>query len=82
MLRAFWEQKGKCFYCSVDLLQLPFSQTTRDHMHPKSLGGTEIVISCMVCNRLKAAHPYEKWLAWIAEHGSAVKAYNEAFRTS
>jgi len=46
--------KGVCQYC---LEKIPYSQATKDHVVPKSVGGTNhdynIVLACKRCNGLK-----------------------------
>lgn len=53
---ALVEQRGKCFYCSLDLEK---SKATADHVVPRSLGGKtqqgNIVASCRECNSRKGS---------------------------
>jgi len=46
--------KGICQYC---LCKIPFSEATKDHVYPKSLGGSNddfnIVLACRSCNAKK-----------------------------
>jgi 5-methylcytosine-specific restriction endonuclease McrA len=53
-------QKGTCQYCGV---KIPFSEATKDHIHPRSKHGTNddsnIALACKRCNSLKAdTFPY------------------------
>jgi len=52
--------KGICQYC---LKKIPYSQATKDHYYPKSLGGTNhdfnLVLACKKCNCIKDSQfPY------------------------
>lgn len=52
--------KGICQYC---LQKIPFSEATKDHIYPKSLGGTNddfnVVMACRSCNSMKDnSYPY------------------------
>jgi HNH endonuclease len=49
-VQLFERDKGRCVYCGMD---------TEDHLVPASKGGKgrnleNLILSCMVCNRLKA----------------------------
>jgi len=77
--RSAWRrQRGKCFYCDVPMI-LPGKDgrngthpqcCTRDHVLPKSLGGTlakgNVVLACRTCNNKKGDAPigeaYERLL--------------------
>lgn len=60
---AFKRQRGKCFYCHVDMIQpqdgleLP-NMATADHLLPRAEGGADVecnvVAACLECNNLKA----------------------------
>ena len=52
--------KGVCQYC---LQKIPFSEATKDHIYPKSLGGTNddfnVIMACRSCNAAKNnLYPY------------------------
>jgi 5-methylcytosine-specific restriction endonuclease McrA len=52
--------RGTCQYC---LQKIPFSEATKDHIYPKSLGGTNddfnVVMACRACNSAKDnSYPY------------------------
>jgi len=52
--------KGVCQYC---LQKVPFSASTKDHVYPKSMGGSNdqqnIVLACRSCNSAKDnSYPY------------------------
>ena len=52
--------KGTCQYC---LNPIPLSQATKDHLYPKSKGGTDhvfnLVLACRKCNSEKdSTYPY------------------------
>lgn len=54
-----------CLYCRTPMRTYPavgpFSPT-RDHIRPKSHGGTEVLICCATCNKHKGALSLEEWL--------------------
>lgn len=60
-LRALYTaSKGVCQYC---LEKVPFSVATKDHIYPKSKGGSNddfnLVLACKTCNNLKdSIFPY------------------------
>lgn len=65
LIKKFNKQAGKCFYCKKQMtLDLGYEETAeRDHVIPKSIGGTgksrNIVISCHKCNTIKGnKYPY------------------------
>lgn len=55
-LVVYKKQKGKCFYCGV---QLKKTEATLDHYIPKSLGGSNgkmnLKLCCFGCNQKKAS---------------------------
>lgn len=60
-LQLFERDKGRCVYCGMDLTADydRFMMATEDHLVPVSKGGIgreleNLILSCMVCNRLKA----------------------------
>ena len=60
--RAFARDNGHCVYCDLDTLKSfdSFAASHLDHLKPSSAGGAEDdpwnrVVSCGVCNSLKAA---------------------------
>jgi 5-methylcytosine-specific restriction endonuclease McrA len=60
-VQLFERDKGRCVYCGMDLMADPdrFMLATEDHLVPKSKAGKKrvlenLILSCMVCNRLKA----------------------------
>lgn len=56
---------SKCYYCgSTD------REMTKDHIIPKAhggKGGTNIVTSCLVCNRAKGCMTYSQFEQWIKD---------------
>lgn len=59
----FERDKGRCVYCGMDLKadHDRFMMATEDHLVPVSKAGkgrnlANLILSCMVCNRLKANH--------------------------
>ena len=60
-LQLFERDKGRCVYCGVDLKSDcdRFLMATEDHLVPVSKGAKgrdleNLILSCVVCNRLKA----------------------------
>lgn len=58
--RLYQIYKGICQYC---LQKIPFSLATKDHVHPRSLGGSNdaenLVLACLPCNSAKGSqYPY------------------------
>lgn len=59
--QMFDSQNGKCYICGreLDLTGCGKNMATIDHVHPKSLGGTNeqsnLMLSCLHCNQLKGA---------------------------
>lgn len=50
-----------CFYCGIRLRKSGLAMRTRDHIVPKSQGGTKTVEACLRCNGLKAALSLEEF---------------------
>ncbi|MFO0323476.1 MAG: HNH endonuclease [Burkholderiales bacterium] len=60
-LQLFERDKGRCVYCGMDLKADAdhFMMATEDHLVPVSVKGKSrdlgnLILSCIVCNRLKA----------------------------
>ena len=60
-VQLFERDTGCCVYCGMDLMadHDRFMMATEDHLIPTSKGGKgreleNLILSCMVCNRLKA----------------------------
>lgn len=60
-LQLFERDQGRCVYCGLDLKADydRFMMATEDHLVPASKGGKgrdleNLILSCAVCNRLKA----------------------------
>jgi 5-methylcytosine-specific restriction endonuclease McrA len=60
-LQLFERDKGRCVYCGMDLTADydRFMMATEDHLIPASKGEKgrnldNLILSCMVCNRLKS----------------------------
>lgn len=65
-MQLFERDKGRCVYCGMDLTADydRFMMATEDHLIPASKGGIgrnleNLILSCMVCNRLKADYAPE-----------------------
>lgn len=58
-----------CAYCKRTMdIKDPFLMPTRDHQHPRSLGGRKIVFACYACNHLKADMTMPEWEALMAAY--------------
>jgi 5-methylcytosine-specific restriction endonuclease McrA len=80
----FERDKGRCVYCGMDLAadHDHFMMATEDHLVPASKGGKgrnldNLILSCIVCNRLKANYvPHgidatkdrRKYISAVREH--------------
>src|SRR5262245_17202829 len=61
----------KCAYCSRQLHATTArndQRATRDHVHPRHLGGTECVWACVACNQLKGGMTLDAWQAFMQEN--------------
>jgi 5-methylcytosine-specific restriction endonuclease McrA len=83
-VQLFERDKGRCVYCGMDLTADydRFMMATEDHLVPVSKGEKarkleNLILSCMVCNRLKSNHVPEsvdvtkdrrKYIAAIREY--------------
>jgi 5-methylcytosine-specific restriction endonuclease McrA len=52
----------ECFYCED---KLSVSNWTRDHVHPKRLGGKFVVPCCKYCNATKGGKTLSKWYSYV-----------------
>lgn len=63
--------RSRCCYCRR-VLEAPTSRSrvayTRDHLHPKWLGGQRTVPCCRQCNQLKGGMPLAAWQAFMDEN--------------
>lgn len=63
---ALKRQDGRCKYC---LCRLNHKTVTRDHVRPRSAGGSDhrnnIVAACESCNRLKGSIPVKQFMRLI-----------------
>lgn len=73
---------GDCVYCGRKLFPMnspeatadPRCAATRDHVHPKCLSGTNLVLACKGCNEAKDAMPVSVFTAFMEMEG--VKTWN------
>jgi 5-methylcytosine-specific restriction endonuclease McrA len=82
-VQLFERDKGRCVYCGMDLTADydRFMMATEDHLVPASKGGKgrnleNLILSCMVCNRLKANYAPESIDA-IKERRKYISAVRE-----
>lgn len=63
------ERKTKCWYCGRPLWPI---QVTKDHIVPRSAGGSSrqanLVICCRPCNQLKRSRTLEEFLVEEADY--------------
>ncbi len=62
---------GKCAYCrrTMESTQSPSRvAATRDHIIPKSIGGTYRVWCCRTCNNLKADMKPDEWAQYMCDN--------------
>lgn len=53
-------------YCKRELVAYTATHPTRDHVMPKSKGGTKTVWCCTKCNNVKGAMLPEEWVWFMA----------------
>jgi hypothetical protein len=61
----------KCAYCDRQLHVTTARndlRATRDHVHPRHLGGTTCVWSCIACNQLKGGLTLAAWQDFMADN--------------
>jgi hypothetical protein len=61
----------KCAYCARKLhvkTARNDQRATRDHVHPRHLGGTKCVWACIACNQLKGGMTLEAWQAFMQKN--------------
>lgn len=52
---------------------------TRDHVHPKSLGGTYRIWCCQACNTIKASKTPAEWSLYMRENPEWWKSLRQTF---
>ena len=68
------KMKGRCEYC------LKLKTLTREHVLPRSMGGTQIIRVCKSCNKeRKNDLSYSGFLEWVVTHR---KQFKQAVNTS
>ena len=63
-------RRPRCWYCGHRLLNtmpLRDRSKTRDHVYPRSRGGTVTVKACQLCNRVKGDRTLEEFRAQATE---------------
>ncbi len=73
--RAFWNQEGRCFYCSEPMMwrrdpalkRRPNRRVTAEHLEPSSRGGPDtfhnVVAACYGCNHERGDMPLLQWVS-------------------
>ncbi len=81
--RISGDGKGaNCAYCHrVMESTRSFSKlaATRDHVHPKSLGGTYRIWCCRACNTIKADKTPAEWSVYMRENPEWWKSLRQTF---
>lgn len=72
----------RCFWCYKDLKK---HQATRDHVIPKSIGGSKTVIACMDCNHERGTvtelyHYRLRLMEDIRKYPDRISDYKNNFR--
>lgn len=55
-----------CSYCQRELIAYSVTHPTRDHVTPRSRGGTKTVWACMVCNSMKRDLLPNQWQEFMS----------------
>ena len=61
----------KCAYCARQLHAKTArndQRATRDHVHPRHLGGTKCVWACVACNQVKGGMTLEAWQVFMQKN--------------
>jgi 5-methylcytosine-specific restriction endonuclease McrA len=78
--RANRDQGTNCYYCGVAFSDAPGLDRTIDHRHPRSKGGTDLLVNmvfaCRACNERKADRDEVGFLesTWLTERRRQVGA--------
>lgn len=71
-----------CDYCereiSTRLVPDDPLRATRDHVIPRSKGGTKTVFACLACNNIKGDMMPDEWSAYMAENPRWWTRYNSS----
>lgn len=67
----------KCCYCKTILNE---QNKTRDHIHPKILGGTVTRPCCYACNQEKGKLTLPRYILWLEERKAAVSSKTDEWR--
>lgn len=75
------EQKGKCYYCGVNLINLHTLAVTIDHREPLAEGvvPNNKVLACRGCNQLKSTFPEKDFIKWLEPYKKMMRDYNKTF---
>jgi hypothetical protein len=57
-----------CSYCAREMIPHSDSHPTRDHVYPRSKGGTRTVWACGTCNQMKADMLPDDWRDFMYEN--------------
>lgn len=66
-----WNVPGcgmRCTYCRREMIPYSDSHPTRDHVYPKSRGGTLTVWACGTCNQMKADMLLAEWKDFMQDN--------------
>jgi hypothetical protein len=71
------KRDSHCYYCGRDTTKHGY---TRDHIVPKSKGGTETVTACESCNRMKSNLSLEEFRLLLAFRAELVPSARELLK--
>lgn len=57
-----------CGYCKREMIPYSDTHPTRDHVYPRSRGGTRTIWACVTCNNMKANMLPEDWQTFMDEN--------------
>ena len=57
-----------CTYCKREMVAYSDTHPTRDHVTPKSMGGTRTVWCCTTCNGIKSNMLPSQWQRYMNEN--------------
>lgn len=82
--RANRDRGTHCYYCGVAFSDAPGLDRTIDHRHPRSKGGTDLLVNmvfaCRACNERKADRDEAGFLesSWLAERRRRLASETES----
>ena len=59
---------SRCHWCNREMKSTRDQSAlgaTKDHVHPKHLGGTKVVWACRACNNIKGGMKLSEWISFM-----------------